>query len=84
MVHCLVMANDIITYTISNDPSTLGPDAGQEDIEAYASGLEEAFAREFPGLTVRVVVGSVMRSMVTGAQNEDASALLEWEMRNFA
>ena len=61
----------MIQVTISNDPTTLGPDATADDLQAYAAALESMLTSEFGARDYIVVrTGSVERSEATDADVE--------------
>jgi hypothetical protein len=65
------MTKEPVTVTISDDPATLGSDAVQSDLDRYAINLAAHLNRQFNGLNISVVLGSVFDSIATDALVEE-------------
>jgi hypothetical protein len=73
----------MLEITISNDPSTLGQDATEDDLETFSEALADRVADEF-GCGCRCRLASVSRSTVgTTDGNYDLAAQAESWLHEF-
>lgn len=61
----------MLTIRIKNDPLSVGPAAGQDDLLRYAANLETHLTERFPGISFAVERASVYRTEVLGEPEAD-------------
>jgi len=66
----------MVHITISNDPATLGPEATDDDVQAFAGELAEYMANDL-GFAVRVTPDLVLESRVERGDTPKQTAAAE-------